>query len=85
LLVALTFYTLTLNTEAFSHKVMSSLLNINTVGLLLQYLDFGLISQWTFSARGPTSSLGGQRNANPSLADRKALEQGSQTLWTRLQ
>jgi hypothetical protein len=85
LIAALVFYALLLNKEAITHKATWTLLNMNTAGLLLQYLDFGLISRWTYSAYGPTSSLGGQRNANLNLADRKKLQRQSSNLLSRLQ
>lgn len=35
---------------------------MKSVGTICQYLDSVLISRWSYSAQGPTSSLGGQRN-----------------------
>ena len=86
LLLALAFYIIPLNRDYLPSKLQASLVTLHTVGILLQYLDFGLISRWSFSARGPTSSRGGQRNANLGLASRKALEQGPNppTVWSRL-
>jgi len=83
----LTLYALPLNRSVYPNIVTSNLLSMNICGLFLQYLDFGLISRWTFSARGPTTSLGGQRNASLSLTDRKALEpriSEPPSIWTRL-
>ncbi|KAF2120203.1 tat pathway signal sequence [Lophiotrema nucula] len=77
----LTFYTLPLNNEAFPHVVIHGLLCFHTVGLLLQYIDYVLISRWTYSAGGPTSSVGGERNIK-SESDKGSVTHGN--LWTRL-
>ncbi|KAI0534843.1 membrane bound O-acyl transferase family-domain-containing protein [Xylaria digitata] len=85
LLTALATYTIPLNLHQFPHEVISNLLSMHTVGLVFQHVDFGLISRWSYSARGPTSSRGGQRNANLGLADRKKLEHRPPSLWQRLE
>ncbi|KAE9369216.1 hypothetical protein N431DRAFT_560103 [Stipitochalara longipes BDJ] len=83
LIVSLVLYALVFNKDSITHKPTWNLFNMNTAGLLLQYLDFGLISHWSYSAYGPTSSLGGQRNANLSLADCKKLQSQSPNLLSR--
>ncbi|KAL7787168.1 membrane bound O-acyl transferase family domain-containing protein [Trichoderma ceciliae] len=85
LMAALVSYALVFNKEAIAHKGTWTLINMNTSGLFLQYLDVGLISRWTYSTYGPTSSLGGQPNANLSIADRKRPRQQSSNLLPRLQ
>ncbi|KAF9884912.1 hypothetical protein FE257_000903 [Aspergillus nanangensis] len=61
LLFFLTLYTLPLN-DAIPHPVVHGLVNFNTVGVFFQYLDCACISRWSYSAGGPTSGRGGQRN-----------------------
>lgn len=34
----------------------------STASIVFQYIDSALLSRWTYSARGPTSALGGQKN-----------------------
>ncbi|RHZ57414.1 wax synthase family protein [Aspergillus thermomutatus] len=61
LLFLLTLRTLPLN-DAIPHPVVHGLVNFNTVGVFFQYLDCACISRWSYSAGGPTSGRGGQRN-----------------------
>nr|A0A0M3STV6.1 RecName: Full=Acetyltransferase aurG; AltName: Full=Aurovertin biosynthesis cluster protein G [Calcarisporium arbuscula]ALD83633.1 O-acyl-transferase [Calcarisporium arbuscula] len=82
-ITALVSYGLILNKEAIANAGAWSLVNLNTAGLFLQYLDVGLISRWTYSAYGPTSSRGGQPNASLDLAGRK--KPPSSSLLSRLQ
>ena len=85
LLIVLTLCIIPLNRHYLPTKLQSSLFTHHTVGILLQYLDCGLISRWSFSAGGPTSGRGGLPNANHSLAARKS-EPGKKetTVWSRL-
>ncbi|KAL8834633.1 MAG: hypothetical protein Q9176_007382 [Flavoplaca citrina] len=41
----------------------------STVTIAFQYLDSAVLSCWTYSARGPTSDLGGQKNLQTSDPD----------------
>lgn len=40
-------------------RPLSALFAGNTLGFFLQYLDAGILSRWSFEARGPTSARGG--------------------------
>lgn len=40
-------------------RPLSALFAGNTLGFFLQYLDAGILSRWSFEARGPTSAKGG--------------------------
>ncbi|PTB66754.1 hypothetical protein BBK36DRAFT_3899 [Trichoderma citrinoviride] len=85
MLAALVSHALIFNKEAISHKGTWTLINMNTAGLFLQYLDVGLISRWSYSAYGPTSPRGNQPNANLGLTDRKKPQQKASHLVSRLQ
>ncbi|KAK6063598.1 tat pathway signal sequence [Seiridium cupressi] len=64
LVLILTLCALPLN-NVISHHVVRGLVNFNTVGVFFQYLDCACISRWSYSAGGPTSGAGGQRNLRP--------------------
>lgn len=86
LIITHVFYILPLNKDTVAHKGTWTLLNMNTAGLLLQYIDLALISRWSYAAYGPTSSLGNQPNASLSVAERRKLKpQTSSSLFSRLQ
>ncbi|KAL7803494.1 membrane bound O-acyl transferase family domain-containing protein [Trichoderma aethiopicum] len=84
LMAALVSHALILNKEAISHKGTWTLINMNTAGLFLQYVDMGLISRWSYSAYGPTSPNGNQPNANISSSERKKPQKKSSGLVSRL-
>lgn len=85
IIVALSAYTIRLEKRTFPNVLIYQILNMHTGGLIFQYLDYGLISKWTYPARGPTSPRGGQHNAGLSFAERKKLERGGpQATWDRL-
>jgi hypothetical protein len=42
-----------------SSRVFSNIYGVATVCCFLQYIDAGLLSRWSFDARGPTSANGG--------------------------
>ncbi|KAL8854164.1 MAG: hypothetical protein Q9221_001086 [Calogaya cf. arnoldii] len=53
------------NSEAHRHATHQLFLIMSmggTASIAFQYLDSALLSCWTYSARGPTSDLGGQKN-----------------------
>lgn len=62
----LTYVYLALHASRIHHDTTNQLyLNIlagSTASLTLQYLDSTLLSRWDYTARGPTSGLGGQKS-----------------------
>ena len=86
-LAALSLYALPFNRKNLPTKLMAGSISMNTVGTLFQYLEFALISRWSFSAGGPTTSRGGQRKIKSDPSARKDRKQGSETptTWKRLQ
>lgn len=86
LVVALGLYTITFNREGLSSKAQASFVTIHTVGMILQYVDYGLISRWAFNAQGPTSLRGGQytRTRSPASFSADERETKSPTVWARI-
>ncbi|KAL8920937.1 MAG: hypothetical protein Q9208_005963 [Pyrenodesmia sp. 3 TL-2023] len=69
----LAYVYLALGTSQFhrdtTHQLYLSMLTGSTASMALQYLDSALLSRWTYTARGPTSALGGQKNLRGSGTD----------------
>lgn len=61
----------------FVHPLYASLIGGSVFGGALHYIDHVLLSRWTFSARGPTSALGGQL---PVISSSKGNSSGDGTI-----
>ncbi|KAL8741836.1 MAG: hypothetical protein Q9184_008338 [Pyrenodesmia sp. 2 TL-2023] len=76
--------------RATTHQLYLSMLTGSTASMALQYLDSALLSRWTYTARGPTSALGGQKNLRHSdetghhHCHRSAGHTAFSSSWSRL-
>ncbi len=82
LLLCLGFYTIPLNRNGLPSKLLAGCTSMNTVGTICQYLDFALISRWSFRARGPTSTRGGLRNVVQPPSSKRPTPNAS--MWKQL-
>jgi hypothetical protein len=69
-------------------RPLSAVFAGNTLGFFLQFLDAGIISRWSFDARGPISAQGGMRHivkCDHDLSDtRKPKDRPNRTWLERL-
>lgn len=55
----------------FSHPMYPNLLGGSVFAFVLQYIDSVFLGRWTYEAKGPTSSRGGQRVLSSDVSARK--------------
>ncbi|KAJ3580174.1 hypothetical protein NPX13_g392 [Xylaria arbuscula] len=86
IILGLTVYILPNIHDSVQTDAQASFFTTSVVGIFLQYLDFGLISRWSFLARGPTSDRGRQPVLKPNaVACKTGEDYGHETsCWTRL-
>ncbi|KAI1636382.1 membrane bound O-acyl transferase family-domain-containing protein [Biscogniauxia mediterranea] len=85
-LVVLTLHILPKTLDAVSSKVQASFIATNVIGVFLQYIDFGLISKWSFLSYDlpPADENPNQAHLNPAVWNIK-LQSYHRGAWRRLQ
>ena len=68
--------------EISNSRSLSAAICGGTAGNILQYLDYALLSQWSYEAQGPTSAQSGQHNVKETPATKKRTSK-TQNLWGR--
>lgn len=87
LLLALSLYAFPVVRDGLPTKLAAGCVSMNTAGTLFQYIDFALISRWSYAAGGPTSANGGQRHLAVGTQGHKGmacLNSPAPSIWHRI-